>query len=143
MSRTSRLLSLFAILAAPCLADTNASTVITNWIPGYRYIAATNEDVGTTGISTGTAYVCFPLSGLTFLTATAANHATGDVRAVQFALVKSWQIAYAGSTNTLPERLTIDENIQQDDSTAADVRYILNIKAYMSLSATGVTLIDE
>ena len=39
--------------------------------------------------------------------------------------------------------LTIDENIQYDASTTADVRYMLNVNARMNLSATGVTLADE
>lgn len=123
------------------LAIAAPSVVITNWLPGYKYIAATNEDVGTTGIATGTAYVCFPAAALEFLTDTGA---TGDVRNVQFSLEKWWfdQYQAAASTNR-PAMLTIGETSVYDASTNADLRMKYTMEVKVNLSGTGVTIPAE
>ena len=137
-----KLAVIIALIASVTYAAPNQT--ITNWISGYQYIASTNSDVGTTGISTGTAYVCFALTNLTFLSAADADEATGDVRELQFAIVKSWYDQYyaAASTNR-PAQLTIGETSTYDASTNADLKLKYSIEAKVNLSGTGIAIPDE
>jgi hypothetical protein len=92
------------LLTAAVLLAMNAragDNVTTNYYTGYKYVAAAEgtNTVDDIGLSTNTAYVCFPLATLTGLTETQAASTTGDVRAVVFYLLEAFCTARAASTN--------------------------------------------
>jgi hypothetical protein len=129
------------IIIATTAAFAAPSIVITNWLPGYVFIAATNTDVGTTGCDTGTAYVCFPFASLEFLSET---DATTDVRSVQFALEKWWFDQYqASASSNRPTMLTISETSVYDASTNADLRMKYTTEVKIKISGTGVSIPNE
>lgn len=136
-------IAVLTLIAGTCFGQANVT--ITNWYPNYKYINATNEDVGTTGLATGTAYVCFALADFDFLSATDADHAAGDIRAVQFALAKDWFDVYdtATTNNPAPDMLTIGENSTYDASTNADIALKLTIQTKLILSGSGVGIPAE
>jgi len=107
-----RTVTAVAVLAAVLLAGKAEAidVTITNWIPNYQYIASTNSNVGTTGIETNTAYVCFPLTDISLATNDAAE-ASGDIRELIYRLVEYWhgQFEAAASTNR-PTKLLISES---------------------------------
>jgi hypothetical protein len=75
--------------------------VTTNYYTGYKYVAAAEgtNTVDDIGLATNTAYVCFPLATLTGLSETQAASTTGDVRAVVFYLLETFNTSRAASTN--------------------------------------------
>ena len=103
-----RTVAILALLTAALCARA-ADNVTTNYFPGYQYIPGTNTDVGTTAIATGTAYVVFPLAGLTDLTEAQASETAGDVRAVMYGILQTYYAAYTASTNKSQSTATLTQ----------------------------------
>lgn len=62
---------------------------ITNYFPTYVLVQGTNDNVGTTGLATGTVYICIAASDLSGVNTTngAASGAGSDVRTLTFSIV--------------------------------------------------------
>jgi hypothetical protein len=136
--------AVIAILSYSARADyTNAVTDnIASNIAGYQLIASgwvgtnTLTDIG---ISTNVAYVCIPVSELTYLTEATAAESGGSssYRTLVFSLVKSVyeHISGLASTNR-PERLTATEAVRT--SSASDVKFTHSFDTDISVSTAGV-----
>ena len=60
-------LAMLLVMAAS-LAYAAPDTTITTYYTGYKLVASTNNNSGTTGLAISTAYACFPVSVLTYCT---------------------------------------------------------------------------
>jgi hypothetical protein len=99
-----------AIIVAAAIIVTGAparggDNVITNYFPGYVYVPASSTNSGTTGLTVSNAYLCIP-AALLSVTATEAATATGDVRAVVYALNQQFYTARQASTNQTVTTIT-------------------------------------
>ena len=78
---TTALIALaFAALTFSVHAGTN--DVTTNYFAGYIYVPNTSADIGDTGLTVATPYLCFPLATLTGMT----SNEQADVRAVMYSI---------------------------------------------------------
>ena len=96
-----------AILALAILATTGraADEVITNYFAGYIYVPTTMTNAGNTGLTVSNAYICFP-AALLSLSATEAATATGDVRAVMYAINQQFYTTREAKTNKSATAIT-------------------------------------
>ena len=104
MKTTIATLATLAVLFA-ALTATAGDNVITNYFPGYVYVPATSTNSGTTGLTVSNAYVCIP-AALLSLSATEAATATGDVRAVVYAVNQQFYVAREAKTNQTATTIT-------------------------------------
>ena len=104
-----RALAIILALTLPAVALAG-NNVITNYFAGYKYVPGTFTNAGDTGLSTNDAYLCFPLSILSAnVSATQAAHATGDVRAVVYAIAQEFYESRAVTTNPTATTITRGE----------------------------------
>jgi len=141
MKKTAAIL---AIIALAILAHASPNSTITNSFTGYQYIASTNTDVGTTGVSTGTAYVCFPLTALAYLSAADAAESGGDVRELEFALIKYFYDQYYAKNQTnRTAQLTITETADYSSETNATIQFKHQIKSQILINGDDISIPGE
>ena len=117
------------------------NSTITNSLPSYQYIASTNLDVGTTGITTGKAYVCFPLTDLVYLSAADASESAGDVRELEFALVKYfYDQRYAKASSNQTTQLTITETSVHSSETNSTIEFKHQVRTQIFINGDSVTI---
>ena len=117
------------------------NSTITNSIPGYQYIAATNTDVGTTGVATGTSYVCIPEAALVYLSAADASESAGDVRALEFALVKYfYDQRYAITSTNQTQQLKISETSVHSSETNSTIEFKHQVRTQIFINGDSVTI---
>jgi len=99
------------IAVAVCVVSSSlaADNATTNYLAGYRYVAAAaaTNTVTDIGLATNTAYVCIPVASLTDCTEAKASTTTNsDVRAVIYGIAQTYFLAYDASTNKTPSAIT-------------------------------------
>jgi hypothetical protein len=100
------------ILAALVASSALGGEVITNYFPGYVYAPSSFTNAGDTGLSTNDSYLCFPLSGFSnAVSATQADDATGDVRAVVYAFAQRFYESRSAMTNSDRSATTIARGV--------------------------------
>ena len=114
----------------------------TNYFGGYKLVASTNSNSGTTGLSTTTAYACFPVTLLTYCTEAEASHTntSSDVRALIFSINKVLNDAVdaLASTNKFAYFLLSDGVTKGTDTDT-----IMSIRTQTAIDLGTVTLPSE
>ena len=123
------LVACFACVVVMTGLQAQAGTItITNYFPTYVLVQGTNDNVGTTGLATGTVYICIAASDLSGVNTTngAASGAGSDVRTLTFSFVdkvystydalassnrSSRQIMERTQTATTPTNLVVKHTI--------------------------------
>jgi hypothetical protein len=97
-------LATLALLFAALTAQAG-DNVISNYFAGYVYVPASMTNAGNTGLTVSNAYICIP-AALLSLSATEAATATGDVRAVVYAVNQQFYTAREAKTNQTATTIT-------------------------------------
>jgi hypothetical protein len=103
-------------------------TTVTNYFPAYVLVQGTNTDVGTTGLATGTVYVCFAASDLAGVNTTngAAGGAGSDVRPLMYAIVDRAYLSYTALASTnRPAQMTVSRGQEATSATNLTVQHLL------------------
>ena len=137
-------IAILAMLLIAATAYAAPNSTITNSFPDYQYISSTNADVGTTGIVTGKAYVCFPLTDLVYLSAADASESAGDVRELEFALVKYFFDQYDAKNKTNQTvNLKLTENADYSSLTNATILFKHQFKTQIRMSGDNNSIPAE
>ena len=88
-------------------------TNIQQYIPTYEYIPGTNVDIGGTGLSTGTAYICFNATNISYITDTQAAESAGNFKVLAYALARYLYDAYtAVASSNRSSKVSITETVE-------------------------------
>jgi len=140
-----RLIASLALLTALlAITATAGDTNTYKYISTYRFIEGTNTDVGTTGISTGTSYACFPVSEL-YYTSDANARTNGDIRALSLGVIKMLYETISNynptNGNLKPTYFTIEQSSRYSSATNAEVIMKYETQNTLSFSKTGAITI--
>ena len=92
-------------------AQAQIYTNITNYMTSFQFIAGTNEDVGSTGIESNIAYVCFSIPDMdnTIITTNDVGESDGRWHVLMRGLFKYFYDSFAAvATTNQSEKATVD-----------------------------------
>ena len=140
-----RLIASLALLTALLAITATAGDTNTYlYLPTYAFIPGTNTDVGTTGISTGTSYACFPVSALYYMSDAEAE-TNGDIRALSLGVIKMLYETISNYSptngNLKPTYFTIEQSSRYSSATNAEVIMKYETQNTLSFSKTGAITI--
>jgi len=115
----NRLIIVLAVMAAMVSVPAQAEvyTNITSYVASYEYVPGTNVDIGGTGLSTGTAYICFSRADISYLSAADADETTGNFKVLAYALARYLYDSFAAvASSNRSSKVTITETKKYDNS---------------------------
>ncbi len=131
MRKTAVTIGLLVLLAGSAIAAYTNDTLMGN-INGYRFVSSTNTAMGTTGLTTNTAYVCIPLTNIVYLSSGTAD-TNSSYRGFVFAATKYFYANYAVmAASNLPTTQSINETVR-----AGSVGHIIYNHAIMTDTTIG------
>lgn len=109
---------------------------ITNWVNSYKLIPSSCTNVGTTGLSTGKAYMVFAVTNMPNITEATAG-VTNDVRLLIWSMTERFYEALQAKVLTnRPTRVTITKKVL--NATAGDVKFEHAIETELDLGTVTI-----